>query len=83
MVLVEVATAVGSPYTGMKNRQTAKQIAGESNRRHFLKWAGYGTLGFMTGEFWPLLDQSALGKNTDTISKAGFIPNLDISLILS
>ena len=55
----------------MKNRHTAKQIAGESDRRHFLKLAGYGTLGFMTGGFWPLLNQSALGENTDTISKAG------------
>jgi hypothetical protein len=43
----------------MKNTHNDLWIEGGNNRRQFLKLAGYGTLGLMTGGVWPLLGQSA------------------------
>ena len=60
----------------MKKRDTDGGIHGGSERRRFLKLAGYGTLGLITGGFGPLLNQSAAGQTPET----GFIPDLDISL---
>jgi len=51
------------------------------NRRQFLKMAGYGTLGLLTGGFGPLLNQSVAKQISDTISETEFIPDLDISLL--
>ena len=52
-----------------------------SNRREFLKLAGYGTLGLMAGGVLPFLTPSAAGQSQNTISGTGFAPDLDISLV--
>ena len=65
----------------MKNTHNDLWIDGGNNRRQFLKLAGYGTLGLMTGGVWPLLGQSAAEQPGDAISKTGFVPDLDISLV--
>ncbi len=52
-----------------------------NGRRQFLKIAGYGALGLMAGGFRPLLDQAAAGQHGDVISKTGFVPDIDISLV--
>ena len=64
----------------MKKQITTNGIAGESSRRQFLKLAGYGTIGFITGGFRPRLTHSAASKYPGTISKTEFLPDLDISL---
>ncbi len=65
----------------MKNIHDDLWIEGGSDRRQFLKLAGYGTLGLMAGGAWPLLHQAGAGQHADAISKTGFIPDLDISLV--
>jgi FtsP/CotA-like multicopper oxidase with cupredoxin domain len=65
----------------MKNRNMSTGILCENGRRQFLKIAGYGALGLMTGGFWPLLDHSAAGQNPETIPETEFLPDLDISLM--
>ena len=65
----------------MKKQNMARGNAGENNRRQFLKLAGYGTLGLITGGFWPRLTHSAAREYPGTISKTEFLPDLDISLI--
>jgi FtsP/CotA-like multicopper oxidase with cupredoxin domain len=65
----------------MKNTPNDLWIEGGNNRRKFLKLAGYGTLGLMTGGVWPLLGQSAAEQLGDAIAKTGFVPDLDISLV--
>ena len=65
----------------MKNRNTDLWIEGGNDRRQFLKLAGYGTLGLMTGGFLPFLDHSAAAQNQNTLSEAGFLPDLDISIV--
>lgn len=52
-----------------------------SNRREFLKQAGYGTLGLMAGGVLPFLTPSAAGQSQNNISGTGFVPDLDISLV--
>ncbi len=54
-----------------------------SNRREFLKQAGYGTLGLMAGGVLPFLTPSAAGQSQNIISGTGFVPDLDISLKIS
>jgi FtsP/CotA-like multicopper oxidase with cupredoxin domain len=51
------------------------------NRRQVLKLAGYGTLGFMAGKFWPFFDLSMASQNGAQTQKTEFLPDLDISLI--
>jgi FtsP/CotA-like multicopper oxidase with cupredoxin domain len=65
----------------MKNTPNGLWVRGLNDRRQFLKLAGYGTLGLMTGGVWPLLGQSAAGEHENAISKTGFVPDLDISLV--
>jgi hypothetical protein len=65
----------------MKNSHNDLWIEGVNDRRQFLKLAGYGTLGLVAGGVWPLLGQTAAGQHEDTISKTGFVPDLDISLV--
>ncbi len=65
----------------MKNRNTGLGIEGGNNRRQFLKLAGYGALGVMTGGLWPLLDHSAAGQNPPAMPETEFLPDLDISLM--
>jgi FtsP/CotA-like multicopper oxidase with cupredoxin domain len=65
----------------MKESHRNLWIRDGNDRRQFLKLAGYGTLGLMAGGFWPLLSQSAAGQHEDAISKTGFVPDLDISLV--
>jgi hypothetical protein len=65
----------------MKNSHNDLWIEGVNDRRQFLKLAGYGTLGLMAGGVWPLLGQTAAGQHEDAISKTGFVPDLDISLV--
>jgi len=65
----------------MKKRAMATGTAGGNGRRRFLKLAGYGALGLMTGGFRPLLDHSAAGQNPETIPQTEFVPDLDISLM--
>lgn len=60
----------------MKNRNTAS----ENSRRQFLKLAGYGTLGLITGGFLPPLNHSAAKQYLGTITETEFNPDLDISL---
>ena len=64
----------------MKNRNSDSWIKGENNRRQFLKLAGYGTIGLMTGGLMPFFNQIAAGQNSNTISETEFVPDLDISL---
>ena len=52
----------------------------KKNRRQFLKIAGYGALGFITDGFVPLINHSSAIQKSDTTSKTGFNPDLDISL---
>ena len=65
----------------MKNLHNDLWIEGVNDRRQFLKLAGYGTLGLVAGGVWPLLGQTAAGQHEDAISKTGFVPDLDISLV--
>lgn len=65
----------------MKNQNTGLWIEGGNSRRQFLKLAGYGTLGFITGGFWPRLTHSAERKNPGMIPETEFLPDLDISLV--
>ena len=65
----------------MKNQNTNLLIEGGNDRRQFLKLAGYGTLGLMTGRFLPFLNHSAVAQNQDTPSETGFLPDLDISIV--
>jgi len=65
----------------VKNLNTDLWIEGANDRRQFLKLAGYGTLGLMTGGLLPFLDHSATAQNQDTPSAAGFLPDLDISIV--
>jgi hypothetical protein len=51
------------------------------DRRQILKLAGYGTLGLISGEFWPFFDLSVAGQNGAVTQKTEFLPDLDISLI--
>jgi FtsP/CotA-like multicopper oxidase with cupredoxin domain len=51
------------------------------DRRQFLKLAGYGALGLMAGGLRPLLGQSTAGQHGEALSKTGFVPDLDISLV--
>ncbi len=60
----------------MKKHDTVRDIEDANNRRQFLKLAGYGTLGLITGGFGPLLKSSAAGQNPET----GFTPDLDLFL---
>ncbi len=60
----------------MRNRDKSLILHGNKNRRQFLKIAGYGTIGLMTGGFGPLLNHSLASQNADT----NFTPDLDISL---
>ena len=50
------------------------------SRRQFLKMAGYGTLGLISGGFLPLLNHSATGQPPEAAPEAVFSPDLDISL---
>jgi len=65
----------------MKNRNTDLWIESQNDRRRFLKLAGYGTLGLMTGGFLPFFNHSASAQNQNTSSEAGFLPDLDISIV--
>ncbi len=60
----------------MKKHDTVRDIEDANNRRQFLKLAGYGTLGLITGGFGPLLKPLAAGQNPET----GFTPDLDLFL---
>ena len=64
----------------MKNRNTDSWIKGGNNRRQFLKLAGYGTIGLMTGGLMPFFNQISAGQNQNTISETEFVPDLDITL---
>jgi FtsP/CotA-like multicopper oxidase with cupredoxin domain len=64
----------------MKSRNTDSWIEKRNNRRQFLKLAGYGTIGLITGGFMPLFNQTEAGQNRRTISETPFVPDLDISL---
>jgi blue copper oxidase len=65
----------------MKKQNTARGIADGNSRRQFLKLAGYGTLGLITGGFWPRLNHSAAREYSGTIPETAFLPDLDISMI--
>ena len=52
-----------------------------NDRRLFLKLAGYGTLGLMTGGVWPILGHTAAAQVTAENQETGFEPDLDISLV--
>ena len=65
----------------MKTLQKEVWIDGGNERRRFLKLAGYGALGVMAGGIWPLSGLSAAGQHGDSVSKTGFVPDLDISLV--
>jgi FtsP/CotA-like multicopper oxidase with cupredoxin domain len=65
----------------MKKLPRNLRLEAGNARRQFLKIAGCGALGFMAGGFQPLLGQSAAGQHGDSISKTGFVPDLDISLV--
>jgi len=60
----------------MKKRHPGIETESGNSRRQFLKLAGYGTLGLITGGFGPQLKHSAAGQNPET----GFTPDLDLSL---
>ena len=60
-------------------RNTRLEIG--NDRRQFLKLAGYGALGLMTGGFRPLSGQSVAGQHADAVSNTEFEPDLDISLV--
>ena len=64
----------------MKSRNTGLAPQANDNRRQFLKLAGYGTLGLITGGFWPLSNYSAAGQNPKKRADTEFLPDLDISL---
>ena len=64
----------------MNNQSKGLWIEGGDDRRQFLKLAGYGTLGLITGGFWPLSNHSAAGQNPKTHADTEFLPDLDISL---
>lgn len=51
------------------------------DRRHFLKLAGYGTLGVLAGGNWPFIDLSAASQREAADRKSRFLPDLDLSLI--
>jgi len=53
------------------------------DRRQFLRLAGYGTLGLIAGEFWPLSGPSAAGQLLKAATDVEFSPDLDISLTAS
>jgi FtsP/CotA-like multicopper oxidase with cupredoxin domain len=65
----------------MKKQNTTRGIAGENSKRQFLKLVGYGTLGLITGGFWPRLNHSAAREYPGTIPETEFLPDLDISMI--
>jgi len=67
--------------SNMKKLPRNLRLEAGNARRQFLKLAGYGTLGLVAGGVWPLLGQSAAGQHEDAISKTGFVPDLDISLV--
>lgn len=64
----------------MKKRSKEFWTYCENDRRQFLKLAGYGTLGLITGGFWPLSDYSAAAQSPKTLAGTEFLPDLDISL---
>ena len=65
-------------YPSMTNQESTTN---RFYRRQILKWAGYGTLGFMAGQFRPFLDLAAASQHGAADKKPGFVPDLDISLI--
>jgi len=64
----------------MKNRYDISHTAPVSNRRQFLKTAGLGALGVITGGFGPFLNRAATGTKAHESSEVGFVPDLDIGL---
>jgi FtsP/CotA-like multicopper oxidase with cupredoxin domain len=64
----------------MKKKSTDPWNEGRNNRRQFLKLAGFGTLGMLTGGAWPLLKDSLASQNQETNPGTEFNPDLDISL---
>lgn len=65
----------------MKKQNTARGIADVNSRRQFLKIAGYGTLGLITGGFRPRLTHPATREYPGKIPETEFFPDLDISLV--
>jgi len=60
----------------MNYKKTGMLIDSGHSRRQFLKLAGYGTLGLISGGLWPKLDGFAAEQSPDT----EFVPDLDIFL---
>ncbi len=58
-----------------------KFTTGKFNRRQVLRMAGYGTLGLLASESWPIFDLSAASQNGVADKKTKFLPDLDISLV--
>jgi FtsP/CotA-like multicopper oxidase with cupredoxin domain len=64
----------------MKNQDMERVAPNKNSRRRFLKLAGYGTLGLITGGFRPLLNNASAKQISTPNPDTEFLPDLDISL---